>query len=145
MKREIRYLVLKLKDVQCLSQADQAALKYIAAKVDVIRMGRNKIPLACVVVESDWPEYEPTWQAIERRVDAAVEGESIPEVCTKEMDELAQAIGEDYQDDKCPVCGKGEPNVAVGKYGNLSVCEDCYKSGRLIGWLDEKVKRAEGE
>ena len=28
-------------------------------------------PLGCVVVESDWPEYEPTWRAIEARATGA--------------------------------------------------------------------------
>lgn len=27
--------------------------------------------MECVIVESDWPEYEPTWKAIEARVTGA--------------------------------------------------------------------------
>lgn len=32
---------------------------------------KGKKPLECVVVEKDWPEYEPTWKAIEARVSGA--------------------------------------------------------------------------
>jgi hypothetical protein len=31
------------------------------------RRRQGKKPLVACVVESDWPEYEPTWNAIEER------------------------------------------------------------------------------
>jgi hypothetical protein len=33
----------------------------------------------CVVVESDWPEYEPTWKVIEARVMGAQPTPSVPD------------------------------------------------------------------
>lgn len=55
-KRERRYLVLKTKH---LTQEHCQKLADIADSV-------NHPLLECVVVESDWPNYEDTWQAIEQ-------------------------------------------------------------------------------
>ena len=67
--REARYVVLKSADVmQCLTVNELIALRHIQAKVAEHRAETGKPPLDCVVVESGWPEYEPTWQAIEARV-----------------------------------------------------------------------------
>jgi hypothetical protein len=41
---------------------------YIADKLDAIRKAKGKQPLECMVVEADWPEYEPTYKAIEERM-----------------------------------------------------------------------------
>ena len=70
-EREGRYIVFKVKD---LSDHKACWVR------DVIRL--NDIPTVdAVVVESDWPEYEPTWAAIERRVTGAQwNGEGMPPV-----------------------------------------------------------------
>ncbi|HGP4248532.1 TPA: hypothetical protein ACLM19_004711 [Pseudomonas aeruginosa] len=57
-KREERYLVLKLKDLS--PAAEEHIRQYVAA--------RNLPNRQCVVVESDWPEYELVWTMIEARV-----------------------------------------------------------------------------
>ncbi|MDP2346759.1 MAG: hypothetical protein Q8N34_03430 [Gammaproteobacteria bacterium] len=44
-------------------------LRRLMVKVEQCRNGRGKKPLQCVVIESDWPEYEPVWQLLEQRVD----------------------------------------------------------------------------
>ena len=57
-KREERYIVLKIKD---LTDEDYDHIwGYILSE---------EVPLVehCVVVESDWPEYEGVWESIERR------------------------------------------------------------------------------
>lgn len=61
-KREERYIVIKLKSL------NKQKLDWLRG---LIRM--NDLPTVekAVVVESDWPEYEPTWAAIERRVTGA--------------------------------------------------------------------------
>lgn len=70
MKRELRYLVVKYKDMaKYLSDEDAVALCALASKVDAARQADNKPPLECVCVESDWPEYLETWTAIAVRVD----------------------------------------------------------------------------
>lgn len=54
-KREERYVVIKLRD---LNKDKKRALHK--------HMQINKISsVECVVVESDWPNYEKTWQDIE--------------------------------------------------------------------------------
>jgi hypothetical protein len=71
MNREQRYLVVKLADMKnWLTPAEQKIVKILAAKVDMAREGMGRAPLQTVVVEADWPEYEPTWAAIAARVDA---------------------------------------------------------------------------
>ena len=69
MKRESRYLILKGADMdRCLTDEQKIQLSNICAAVDISRRGVGKQPLKAVVVEHDWPEYEPTWQAIEKRM-----------------------------------------------------------------------------
>lgn len=70
-ERENRYIVLKRKDIiGALTQSEITELARITGKVDAHRMQRTGVYefLQCVVVESDWPEYEPTWAAIEKRM-----------------------------------------------------------------------------
>ena len=71
-KREERYIVFKVSDVE--EHFTPGEKQQLARLVEVQRVGREetgKPLLRCVVVESDWPEYEPTWQAIEARVTGA--------------------------------------------------------------------------
>ena len=57
-KREERYIVVKIKNLAGLQ---------IAPLRNFLR--ENRVPtLDCVVVESDWPEYEKVWRSIERRM-----------------------------------------------------------------------------
>lgn len=68
-KREHRYYVLKLSDLQgTVSFADLLYLDEIARKVADRRAQEGKEQREYLVIESDWPEFEPTWQAIEARV-----------------------------------------------------------------------------
>lgn len=67
-KREDRYLVMKRSDMLHLSKNDQQRLSQIALRVDGARASSGKRKLNCVVVESDWPEFEPVWKQLEDRV-----------------------------------------------------------------------------
>lgn len=70
MKREERYLVFKIKDAaNCLSASEKQQLDVIHQKLNDYRIQNGKPVLKCAVVESDWPEFEPTWQAVSERVD----------------------------------------------------------------------------
>lgn len=70
MKRENRYLVIKHKDAaRYLTETEQRILNTIAARVHEGRDLDGKPDFECVVVEHDWPEYEPTWAMIAGRVD----------------------------------------------------------------------------
>jgi len=68
-KREHRYLVLKLKDVDpALSSLEKNILNLILNKVAEYRDFIGKPPLKSLVIEEDWPEYEKAWKAIEERM-----------------------------------------------------------------------------
>ena len=70
--REDRYIVFKLSDVErYLTDADRAHLAMMKNEIDAGRDCANKPPFKGLIVESDWPEYEPTWKAIEARVTGA--------------------------------------------------------------------------
>lgn len=69
MIRENRYCVLKYKDLeQCLSIEQIKQLDEIMITAYDYRKSVNKPKLQCVVVESDWPEYEIVWGMIANRV-----------------------------------------------------------------------------
>lgn len=76
-KREPRYIVLKLADIEAanIGPLTHATLNHICHAVASAREQAGKQPLQCVVVEQDWPEYEPTWRAIEARVTGATQPE----------------------------------------------------------------------
>lgn len=75
MEREIRYLVFKLTDVsRYLDGADDRALRLLAMRIALGRERDGRAALDTVVVESDWPEYEPTWAAIAARMEGGRSG-----------------------------------------------------------------------
>lgn len=67
-ERMPRYVVFKYSDMNYLTQADQREVWRIGRELDKIRGLAGKQLLDCVVVESDWPEFEPTYKAIEERM-----------------------------------------------------------------------------
>lgn len=70
-KREERYIVAKLRDVdEALTSGEKQLLQSLMQKVDVHRVNQGKRPLECVVVESDWPNYQSTWDSIEQAFQA---------------------------------------------------------------------------
>lgn len=66
-EREARYLVAKIRDVEAaLTDIEKAELHRLMQKVDSYRTDNGKDPLECVVVESDWPNYQSTWDSVQR-------------------------------------------------------------------------------
>lgn len=69
MERENRYLVLKRKHLEMLSDSAKEELENIVFAVGLARMTDmdtgSKGEIDCVVVERDWPMYEQVWQLIE--------------------------------------------------------------------------------
>ena len=64
-ERENRYLVIKRTDLKLAMRAllkpeDSYCLNSICEAVDLARESRGRQPLCCAVIESDWPEYDPT-------------------------------------------------------------------------------------
>ncbi len=69
-KREERYIVIKVKDaIEFLSIEQKLMLADTNTTINAERLKHGKEELECLVVESDWPEYEPTWNAIQKRVE----------------------------------------------------------------------------
>lgn len=68
--REDRYLVMKHSDLALLRGEDRQTLSLIAFRLAARRALQGKRTLECVVIENDWPEYEPAWAAIEARMNA---------------------------------------------------------------------------
>jgi hypothetical protein len=70
MQRENRYIVIKETDAKSiLGSLNYRLLHTIADSIERGRVVKGKAPLECVVVESDWPEYEHIWSMIAARVD----------------------------------------------------------------------------
>ena len=91
MKREIRYMILKIKDVNdALNNEERQCLEELFGKVDAYRYTTGKDDLECVVVERDWPEYEKVWHMIEKRVD-------LENVNDKTTEEFSDMIGEETE------------------------------------------------
>ena len=69
-RREARYVVVKIKDIDAAgcTDAERDAFNVLCDKVSRYRISSAKGLLECVVVEKDWPEFEPTWKAIEERM-----------------------------------------------------------------------------
>lgn len=76
MKKEERYLVLKLEDInKALTNGEYNyrlydALRTVLAEVGYQRYLQGKKEKRYVVVAEDWPEYDKVWEMIEQRVDA---------------------------------------------------------------------------
>lgn len=89
-EREERYIVFKLSDVE--ERFTPSEKQQLARLAEVQRVGRSeagKPPLECVVVEKDWPEYDPTWKAIEARVTGAQPAPSFADSYQGAMEEVA--------------------------------------------------------
>lgn len=69
-KREHRYLVLKKKEIDKVLSANQKIkLGEICQALIEARQADGKPQLQCVVVQSNWPEYETIWDMIQARVE----------------------------------------------------------------------------
>lgn len=67
-KREPRYIVFKIKDLDNYGDCvTREALRCIGEQIADGRRRDGKPPFNALVVEQDWPEFEPTWAAIEAR------------------------------------------------------------------------------
>lgn len=122
-QRENRYTVLKISDiVEALDPDEKTTLIELEEKIDRYRKAEGKVSLECVVVESDWPEYEPTWKAIECRVVGvprpAVESPCICLRCIKKADIRVHGLRTDMtQMIVCPKCfNKRCPHAADHRY-----------------------------
>lgn len=66
-QREDRYIVIKRKDLE-----NAPALMAYALQVALDGLREHLPERECLVIEGDWPEYEPTWAAIQARTEGHV-------------------------------------------------------------------------
>ncbi|WP_236235057.1 hypothetical protein [Pseudomonas tohonis] len=67
-QRENRYIVIKRKDL--IAAAETGAVD--ASFAEALDIVQDSLPTReCLVIESDWPEYEPSWQMIQARMEGA--------------------------------------------------------------------------
>jgi hypothetical protein len=110
--REDRYIVFKLSDVErYLTDADRAHLAMMKNEIDAGRDCANKPPFKGLIVESDWPEYEPTWEAIEARVTGALPAQRMN---MQTADQVTQAF-------------KAELQALLDKYGAELSARDTWE------------------
>ena len=152
--REERYIVFKISDVvEHLTTTEALHLARLYEIQRVGRKGAGKPELECVVVESDWPEYEPTWRAIEARVTGA---QNVPKAVAY-LDLGAggyMGIGTDLTDEALAALPRGRHMLGiVGTYGidgyvpaqpapSVPACADIMDAARYR-WLRENGRANE--
>lgn len=102
-KREPRYVVFKLKDIVAYLPKMPSAIGLMERVIHEGRLADGKSDFRCVVVESDWPEYEPTWKAIEARMT----GRAIEAEVRAEAQQAARFVGVPtwpVASPRCPCC-----------------------------------------
>jgi hypothetical protein len=68
-KREVRYVVFKIKDIHAYLDSTQISdLNDIGEAIAEARAEAGKPPFNAVVVEQDWPEFDLVWAMIEARM-----------------------------------------------------------------------------
>ncbi|MEO8644559.1 hypothetical protein [Pseudomonas sp.] len=65
--REDRYVVIKRSDLEKIPNR-KSVNNFLAALADVSANSCRIPQRKFLIIESDWPEYEPTWRMIEDRV-----------------------------------------------------------------------------
>ena len=73
-KLEERYIVLKIKDVlDHLPAEDIHRLRAMSRKIDRSRVNEGRKPFTCLVLETDWPEFEPALNLLKARIEGEAE------------------------------------------------------------------------
>lgn len=70
-KREHRYFVIKLSDVEKLQLGAREIVEANMESADFYMSEHGAQNRQCLVIESDWPEYEVVWKMIENRTNGA--------------------------------------------------------------------------
>lgn len=68
-KREPRYVVFKLADLDCLNEAEKQNLNNLIAKVAKNRELKGKAKLDGVFIESDWRCHNDAWALVAKEYD----------------------------------------------------------------------------
>ena len=79
LQREDRYIVIKRSDLERISAQHRFEFSKASRVVHERMFAAGTPARRFLVIESDWPEYEPTWAAIERRVTGSPAPQPHPE------------------------------------------------------------------
>lgn len=75
MKRERRYTIFKHSDIEkYLNEEQIEKLFELESEISFRRQQEGRGLMSGLVIERDWPEFEPAWTMIERRVDSELDG-----------------------------------------------------------------------
>lgn len=73
MKRERRYTIFKHSDIEkYLTEEQIEKLFELDSEISFRRQQEGRGLMSGLVIEKDWPEYEPAWAMIEKRVDSNI-------------------------------------------------------------------------
>lgn len=93
MAREDRYIVVKRSDLAKIKNKDRIAFSKACRIVHDQMFGAGAPPRQFLVVEGDWPEFEPTWAQIEQRVTGVpLTGQRLRELHSLELKECREEI-----------------------------------------------------
>ena len=71
MDLESRYVTFKHKDISgALDSCDLEAFEALCDKINKFRKARGAGELEGIVIEKDWPEYQPTLDLLSKRINA---------------------------------------------------------------------------
>ena len=136
-KRENRYIVFKISDIErYLKSGSMAILDGLAEAIRIERALHDKEPLVCAVIESDWPEYEWVWGAIEARVsgESAAPISVVPRLVPSREDEIGWLI--EFRDDHAPrwyepLCGDSYVAVKALRFARKQDAETLIKALKM--------------
>lgn len=77
-RREDRYIVIKLTDMEKAKSDLRSSFSVQCRKLHDSMLTRGAPARQFLVIESDWPEYEPVWKMIERRMSQPAAHLTIP-------------------------------------------------------------------
>lgn len=118
-QREDRYIVIKRSDLA------NVPANYRSALVDPIYPLLAHLPSReCLVIESDWPEYEPAWAAIERRVTGAPAPQPHPEPIAWMVGTAIWWTKEEAERDAEAM---GLPVISVGPIGDIELAREMLR------------------
>lgn len=144
MEREERYIVLKKSDLKAavasgrLLPEDLDEINNLQASLTTQRFLDGKKPFECVVVEHDWPEYEPVWKMIEARVNMENQHQAIKlnEGVMHLATLIAQACVQDAHEEGYDIeAGMFGPNLSK----ILVDANEWRKKAELLGKLRETM------
>lgn len=93
MMREDRYIVIKRSDLSRIKNKERMVFSKACRIVHEQMFGAGAPPRQFLVLESDWPEFEPTWVAIEQRVcGTPLSGPKLRELHSIELTELRREV-----------------------------------------------------